>query len=47
VVHVEHGIRGEESKQDAEFVENFCKKHEKFPVKYIIVKQKFMQESIK
>lgn len=27
VVHVEHGIRGEESKKDAEFVENFCKKH--------------------
>lgn len=25
VVHVEHGIRGEESRRDAHFVENFCK----------------------
>ena len=32
VVHVEHGIRGEESKKDAEFVENFCRKH-KIPCK--------------
>ena len=24
VVHVEHGIRGEESRQDAEFVEKLC-----------------------
>lgn len=26
VIHVEHGIRGEESKKDAGFVENLCKK---------------------
>lgn len=26
VVHVEHGIRGEDSVNDAEFVENYCKK---------------------
>ena len=32
VVHVEHGIRGEESEKDAEFVENFCKEH-KIPCK--------------
>ena len=32
VVHIEHGIRGEESERDAEFVENFCKKH-KIPCK--------------
>ena len=25
-IHVEHGIRGEESKQDCEFVKEFCKK---------------------
>lgn len=25
VLHIEHGIRGEESKQDAEFVKTFCK----------------------
>lgn len=31
-VHVEHGIRGEESLRDAEFVKNFCKKH-KIPCK--------------
>ena len=28
VVHVEHGIRGEESRQDAAFVEKLCKTHE-------------------
>ncbi len=28
VVHVEHGIRGKESKEDAYFVENLCKKLE-------------------
>lgn len=27
VVHVEHGIRGEESIRDARFVEQFCKEH--------------------
>ena len=27
VVHVEHGIRGKESEEDARFVENFCKMH--------------------
>lgn len=32
VVHVEHGIRGEESLRDAEFVKNFCGKH-KIPCK--------------
>lgn len=32
VVHVEHGIRGEDSRKDAEFVENFCKEH-KIPCK--------------
>lgn len=32
VVHVEHGIRGEDSQKDAEFVENFCKRH-KIPCK--------------
>lgn len=31
-VHVEHGIRGKESEEDAEFVENFCKRH-KIPCK--------------
>ena len=25
--HVEHGIRGQESIEDAEFVEHFCKEH--------------------
>lgn len=28
VVHVEHGIRGEESKADAQFVEELCKQHQ-------------------
>ncbi len=28
VVHVEHGIRGEESIQDAQFVEQFCSQHQ-------------------
>ena len=28
VVHVEHGIRGEDSKRDAAFVENLCRKYE-------------------
>lgn len=28
VVHVEHGIRGEDSMQDALFVEHFCKNHQ-------------------
>ena len=28
VVHVEHGIRGQESKKDADFVKNFCEKFE-------------------
>lgn len=28
VAHVEHGIRGEESKEDARFVEDFCKKRD-------------------
>ena len=28
VVHVEHGIRGEDSLRDAQFVEKFCKEHE-------------------
>lgn len=32
VVHVEHGIRGEESEKDAEFVRNFCEMH-KIPCK--------------
>lgn len=32
VVHVEHGIRGEDSRKDAKFVENFCKVH-KIPCK--------------
>ncbi len=32
VVHVEHGIRGKDSREDAEFVENFCRKH-KIPCK--------------
>ncbi|MEG1945543.1 MAG: tRNA lysidine(34) synthetase TilS [Lachnospiraceae bacterium] len=27
VVHVEHGIRGKESQNDAEFVEHYCKTH--------------------
>lgn len=27
VVHVEHGVRGEESKKDQRFVEEFCMKH--------------------
>lgn len=31
-VHVEHGIRGKESQEDAIFVENFCKMH-KIPCK--------------
>ena len=26
VAHIEHGIRGEDSVNDAEFVENYCKK---------------------
>ena len=26
-VHVEHGIRGEDSEKDALFVENLCKRH--------------------
>ena len=26
VVHVEHGIRGEESRKDASFVENLCER---------------------
>lgn len=28
VVHVEHGIRGEESKRDARFVEQLCREHQ-------------------
>ena len=34
VVHVEHGIRGEESKADAAFVESFCRK-QNIPVKMV------------
>lgn len=34
VVHVEHGIRGEESRSDAAFVKNFCEEHG-IPVKII------------
>ena len=28
VIHVEHGIRGEESRQDAVFVQNLCRQHQ-------------------
>ncbi len=34
VIHVEHGIRGEESKRDAKFVQSFCQKH-KVPCKVV------------
>lgn len=36
VVHVEHGIRGEESRQDAAFVEKLCKQH-KIPCRVVNV----------
>lgn len=46
VVHIEHGIRGEESIQDAQFVESLCKEHQvvyrtySFPVLEIAQKTK-------
>ena len=51
VIHVEHGIRGEESKNDAVFVEQFCKQRGRFCIasglcrsmasgKYIIIWEK-------
>lgn len=36
VAHIEHGIRGEESKADAEFVKDYCKKNNvDFKIKHI------------
>lgn len=44
VVHVEHGIRGKESEEDAQFVENFCKMH-KIPCKvYHCKAEKYAKE---
>ncbi len=40
VLHIEHGIRGDESKRDATFVSDYCKKHN---IQYQVINTKILK----